>query len=121
MPINSRQKGARAEREIAEIMRGYGYADARRSAQYCGSTGEAADVVGVDGLHIEVKFREQVRDELYIQQAEHDARKGSLPVVLYRRKGEQWKALLRLDTFMLVWNELSDTQKRNIHEKLKFM
>lgn len=119
--INSRQKGARGEREIAEILRGYGYTDARRSAQYCGNTGEAADVVGVAGLHIEVKYREQVRDELYMEQAEHDARKGDLPLVLYRRSREQWKALMRLDTFMLIWGELSDSQKRNIHEKLKFM
>lgn len=120
MPINSRKKGARGEREIAEILRGYGY-EARRSAQYCGNTGDAADVVGVAGLHIEVKYREQVRDEMYIEQAEHDARKGDLPLVFYRRSREQWKALLRLDTFMLIWGELSDTQKRNIHEKLKFM
>ena len=118
--INGKQKGKRGELEIAELMRGYGYSEARRSAQYCGKAGDG-DVVGVDGLHIEVKFREQVSDEKFLQQAEGDARKGDLPLVLYRRSREKWKALLRLDVFMMLWGELSDSQKRNIHEKMKFM
>lgn len=41
---NSRQKGARGERELARILREYGY-DCRRGQQYCGANGDA-DVVG---------------------------------------------------------------------------
>lgn len=117
--MNSRTKGKRAELEIASILRGYGY-EARRTAQYCGNTGEASDVVGVDGLHIEVKRREQFSDEPSLQQAERDARKGEIPIVFYRRSREKWKATMRMDMFMLIWNELTDLQKYQIREKIKF-
>jgi Holliday junction resolvase len=117
--MNSRTKGKRAELEIANILRGYGY-EARRTAQYCGNTGEASDVVGVDGLHIEVKRREQFSDEPSLQQAERDARKGEIPIVFYRRSREKWKATMRMDMFMLIWNELTDLQKYQIREKIKF-
>ena len=42
----SRDKGARFERSLASKFREYGY-DARRTAQYCGKTGDASDVVGL--------------------------------------------------------------------------
>jgi hypothetical protein len=116
--MNSRTKGAKAEREIANILKGYGY-DAHRGQQYSGLAGDA-DVVGVDGIHIEVKRREQFSDEPSLQQAERDARKGEIPVVFYRRSREKWKATMRMDMFMLIWNELTDLQKYQIREKIKF-
>ena len=119
--MNSKSKGKRGELELAELLRHAGYANARRSAQYCGNTGDAPDIVGVDGLHIECKRTEQVRDEVFLQQAERDARKGELPVVMYRRSREKWKVCIRFDMFMLMWNELTDLQKHNIKEKVKFM
>lgn len=51
MPVNSKQKGARFERLLASKFREYGY-DARRTAQYCGNTGDASDVVGLTGKSI---------------------------------------------------------------------
>jgi Holliday junction resolvase len=116
--MNSRTKGKVAEREIANILKGYGY-DAHRGQQYSGLAGDA-DVVGVDGIHIEVKRREQFSDEPSLQQAERDARKGEIPVVFYRRSREKWKATMRMDMFMLIWNELTDLQKYQIREKIKF-
>ena len=116
--MNSRTKGKVAEREIANILKTYGY-DAKRGVQYCGLNGNA-DVVGVDGLWIEVKRREQFSDEPSLQQAERDARKGDIPIVFYRRSREKWKVTMRMDMFMLIWNELSDLQKHNIKEKIKF-
>ena len=49
--MNSRQKGARGERELAGILRDYGF-DSRRGQQYCGLNGDA-DVIGLPGIHIE--------------------------------------------------------------------
>lgn len=118
--MNSKSKGKRGELELAELLRHAGHADARRSAQYCGNTGDAPDITGVDGLHIECKRAEQVRDEVFLQQAERDARKGEIPVVMYRRNHEEWKANLRLELFMLIWSELTDLQKARIKEKVKF-
>ena len=106
MAVNSRSKGKMGEREIALLMRECGYTNARRSAQYCGNTGDAPDVVGVD---------------VFLQQAEREAKKGLVPIVMYRRNKEKWKVCIRLDLFMLIWKELTDLQRHNIAEKIKFM
>ena len=117
--MNSKRKGSAGERELAKVLRTYGY-DTKRSVQYNGLQGDA-DVVGVAGLHIECKRTEQLRDEVFLKQSERDAKKGEVPVVMYRRNGEKWKANMRLDVFMLIWGELTDLQRKNIQEKLKFM
>lgn len=117
--MNSRTKGKEGERELAKILRSYGY-DARRGQQYCGIEGNA-DVVGVEGLHIECKRVEQISDEKALKQAERDARKGEVPTVMYRRNYEEWKTCLRLDLFMAIWSELTDRQKQNIREKVIFL
>ena len=119
MAINSRTKGAVGERELALLLRTAGYANARRSAQYCGNTGEAPDVVGIDGLHIECKRREQIQDEVFLQQAEREAKKGLVPLVAYRRSREKWKVCLRLEVFLAIWSELTELQRYKIMEKLK--
>lgn len=121
MAVNSKAKGKKGELELVEELRQCGYANARRSAQYCGNTGDAPDILGVDGLHIEVKRREQIQDEVFIQQAEKEAKKGIVPVVMYRRSREKWKVCLRLDVFMAIWGELSELQRHNIAEKMKFI
>lgn len=116
--MNSRTKGAAAERELANILKKYGY-DAHRGQQYCGVNGDA-DVIGVNGIHIECKRVEAFRDEVSLKQAERDAKKGELPIVFYRRSREKWKVLMRMDLFMIVWNELSLEQKYRIKERIKF-
>lgn len=45
MGKSQREKGKRGERELAGILKGYGYA-CRRGQQFCGSDG-SADVVGL--------------------------------------------------------------------------
>lgn len=119
--MNSRSKGKRGELELVAELGNAGHANARRSAQYCGKTGEAPDIVGIEGLHIECKRVENFRDEVALNQAEGDAKKGEIPVVMYRRNREKWKVCLRLKVFMIIWNELTDLQKHNIREKLKFI
>mgnify|MGYP002523887359 CR=1 FL=1 len=117
--MNARQKGKRGELELAHLLQTYGY-PAERGVQYSGLKGNA-DVVGVEGLHIECKRSERVTEEDFIKQAERDARKGQIPIVMYRKNGEQWKALLRLDTFMAIWVELTEEQKATIKDKVKLL
>jgi Holliday junction resolvase len=56
MPINSRQKGKRIEREAASYLRDLGWPSARRGQQYRGAA-EAPDVLcdELNPLHFEVK------------------------------------------------------------------
>ena len=118
--MNSKAKGKRGELEIAQILRNQGFKGARRTAQYCGNTGDASDITGIDGLHIEVKRSEQFSDEKALQQAERDARKNELPIVFHRRSGEKWKVTFREDAWAMIWNELSDRQIDNIKTKMRF-
>lgn len=91
----SREKGKRGEREVARVLKTFGF-PAWRSVQYCGSTGEAADVVGLDGFHLEVKRCELLRIAEWLRQAERDCG-GDIPVVCHRRSNERWYATLPMD------------------------
>ena len=83
--MNSRQKGAAGERELAKVLRGYGY-DTRRGQQYCGANGDA-DVVGLPGLHVECKRVERLNLYEAMQQAQRDAERfqDGAPCVFHRR------------------------------------
>lgn len=97
---NSRQKGKRGELEIAKILKERGY-DARRGQQYCGINGDA-DVVGLDGVHIEVKRVEQLNIDKAMLQVARDTREDEIPVVFHRKNGECWKAT----TWLGAWLDL---------------
>lgn len=99
--MNSRQKGARGERELAEKLREYGY-ETRRGQQYSGANGDA-DVVGVSGLHIECKRVEKLNIDDALMQSTRDARPGEIPVVMHRRNHTPWKVTMDLDDFMRLW------------------
>lgn len=96
--MNSRSKGKRGELELAKELRKYGF-EARRGQQYCGGNGDA-DVIGVPGLHIECKRVERLNVENAMRQAEADAKKGEIPVVMHRANREEWKVTMRLEDFM---------------------
>ena len=70
--MNSKQKGSRGERELAKKLKEYGY-DCRRSVQYCGANGDA-DVVGLDGIHIECKRVERLNIQDAMSQAIADCK-----------------------------------------------
>lgn len=100
MPVNSKQKGARYEREIAAYFKSQGY-DARRTAQYCGNTGDAADVQGLPYSHIECKHQETLRLRDWVEQAVRDSKDtGKLPAVFHRKNGEKTLVTMRLDDWM---------------------
>lgn len=104
MAINSKQKGARAERALAKVLRDYGY-ETRRTAQYCGNTGDASDVVGLPNIHIECKHQEKMRLYDWMAQAIHDAKDGLIPAVFHKKNNADWLVTLRLKDFMKIYKE----------------
>ena len=109
----ARERGKRGEREIAELLRRLGYMDAHRTAQYCGKSGEAADVIGVDGLHIEVKRCETTKIHEWIRQAERDSEETeNIPCVFHRRSREPWYITLPLIDFLQIYREAGYGIKR---------
>ena len=106
MGKSSRDKGKRGERELAALLRGLGFAGARRTAQYCGNSGEADDVLGVDGLHIEVKRCETTKIPEWMAQATRDCTDTeNVPIVAHRRSREQWLVTLPAIDFFQIYKE----------------
>ena len=106
--LNSKQKGARFERILAGIFREYGFSDARRTAQYCGNTGDASDVVGLPGIHVEAKHQENMRLYDWIEQARRDAEangKGLLPAVFHKKYNHDILVTMYLDDWMAIFRE----------------
>lgn len=104
---NSKQKGARFERQLAGRFCEYGY-DARRTAQYCGNTGDASDVVGLPGIHVEAKHQETMRLYDWMDQAKRDAEaggKGNIPAVFHKKNNCEILVTMTLDGFMQLYRE----------------
>ena len=101
--MNSNNKGKNGERELATILREYGY-DSRRGQQYCGSNGDA-DVVGLPGVHIECKRVEKLNLLDAMAQAVHDALSGRLPAVFHRRDRCEWLVTMRLSDWIQIYRE----------------
>lgn len=105
MAVNSKQKGARFERQLASAFRDYGY-QARRTAQYCGNTGDASDVVGLPGIHIEAKHQEKMCLYDWMAQAKRDAEgSGKLPAVFHKKNNAKILVTMELDDWMKIYRE----------------
>lgn len=105
MAVNSKQKGSRFERYLASRFREYGY-EARRTAQYCGNTGDASDVVGLPGLHIEAKHQEQMRLYEWMSQAKRDSEgTGRLPAVFHKKNNAEILVTMTFEDFMNLYVE----------------
>lgn len=96
--INSRAKGAAGERELANILKGYGY-ECRRGQQYCGANGDA-DVVGLPNIHIECKRVEKLNIDDALDQSTRDAKGNEIPIVVHRKNKKKWKVTLSLENFI---------------------
>lgn len=103
MAKNSRAKGAAGERELANILKDHGYT-ARRGQQYCGANGDA-DVVGLDGVHIECKRVERLNIDDAVEQAAADAREGETPAVFHRKNRKGWLVTMKLEDWLAMYEK----------------
>lgn len=95
--INSRQKGARGEREWASFLRDHGLS-ARRGQQFAGGK-DSPDVVCeelADHVHFEVKRTERL--DLYgaLSQAKGDGG-DKLSIVAHRKNDSEWVLIIPAD------------------------
>lgn len=102
--INSKQKGKKGELELSHKLQEYGY-NTRRTNQYCGNTGDASDVVGLDGIHIECKRVEKLNLYDAMSQAIHDSVNGDLPTVFHRKNRCEWLVTMRLEDWINLYRE----------------
>ena len=100
--INSRDKGKRFELTLAHLFEEHGY-EAHRSAQFCGKTGQAADVIGVPGIHVEAKAQERMCLYDWMDQAIRDSRaegKGNKPTVFHKQNRKDLLVTMMFDDWM---------------------
>lgn len=103
MSINSRDKGARFERQLAKIFRDRGFENSMRTAQHCGKSGDAADVIGLPGIHVEAKHQERMQLYDWMAQAIRDSKgTGNVPTVFHKKNNAEILVTMRLDD----WFEL---------------
>lgn len=119
MAVNSKQKGARFERALASFFRANGY-QARRTAQYCGNTGDASDVVGLPGIHVEAKHQESMRLYEWMAQAIRDAEAGggnALPAVFHKKNNADILVTMRIDDWFHLYREWEAGHDLNAREE----
>lgn len=115
----ARDKGARFERTLASKFREYGYDNARRTAQYCGNTGDASDVVGLPHIHVEAKHQEKMYLYDWMNQAKRDAKqsgKNVLPAVFHKKNNAEILVTMELKDWINLYREFEAgfaTQEKN--------
>lgn len=70
------------------------------------SFGDVPDLVGLPGIHDEVKRAEQVRLSEWMAQALRDSKRfrDGIPAVFHRRSREPWCVTMRLSDFMTLYS-----------------
>ena len=70
------------------------------------SFGDVPDLVGLPGIHIEVKRAEQVRLSEWMAQATRDSKRfrDGVPTVYHRRSREPWHVTMSFSDFMTLYS-----------------
>ena len=112
-----REKGARGERMWRDVCRENGY-DAERGCQLYQRGDEIADVIGLPGIHQEVKFVEHLnlRDALSLSvcDAEREG-KGNIPIVASKKKYSEWIVTMRARDWFTLYREWEAGKNEQIH------
>lgn len=100
--VNSRAKGARAERALcAELKEAMGW-ECRRSQQYCGA-GQTADILieEMPQLHIESKMVEALSIHPVMERAVQEAG-TKLAVVCHKKIRTGWLVTMRMEDWLAI-------------------
>jgi Holliday junction resolvase len=99
--VNSKRKGKRGELNFANFCKSKGF-QTRRGQQYNGIEGE--DVVGIEGVHVEVKRTEFLRLYEAMKQSIAECQ-GKVPIVAHRKNNEEWVVIMRAEDFLKMVKE----------------
>lgn len=104
--INSKSKGKRGELDLVHSLRDAGFPDVKRTVQYCGKATGTADVIGLPGIHVEVKNVERLNIWEALLQSQRDAvadGNGDIPAVFFKRNRTGWYVVLPLPDFIKLY------------------
>lgn len=109
MSGKSRDKGARFERWVADYFTQEGYM-CHRTAQYCGKTGDAPDVMGLPYVHVECKaYHDTEWDDSWMQQAIRDSQGKKIPIVIHKVDYRKPKVTMQADDCARMINAFVDS------------
>lgn len=103
--VNSRAKGARAERALSKELVDLGLvSEARRGQQFSGSPDSPDIIHDIPWLHIECKHVEKLNIHNAIGQAVKDAG-DKVPAVVHKRNRGDWLVTVRLSDIPRILEE----------------
>ena len=107
MGKSQQRKGADGERELAELLKGFGYEVKRGGSM---SFGDVPDLVGLPGIHIEVKRVERLNVGAAMEQAVADAERfgDGIPILFHRRNRKPWLVTIHLEDFMRIYGRFAN-------------
>ena len=102
MGKSSHRKGAAGERELAALLLAAGY-ECQRGGSL--SFGEIPDVLGLPGIHIEVKRVEKLNVGEAMEQAIRDSDRmlDGMPALFHRRNRKPWLVTMRLEDWLKLY------------------
>lgn len=97
----SQRKGANGERELARVLEDEGYPMERGGPCF----GTVPDLVGLPGIHVEVKRVERLNVSEAMKQAERDSERfqDGAPAVFHRKNREPWLVTMRLSDWLKLY------------------
>ena len=98
----ARDKGAGGERELAGILNEHGINAHRGYVQF-----KQSDLVGIPGIHPEVKRVEKLNIHAAMRQAieESKKRKDGCPTVFHRKNRDKWLVTMLLDDWIELYKK----------------
>ena len=102
MGSRSQRKGADGERELAALLSAAGY-ECQRGGSL--SFGEIPDVLGLPGIHIEVKRVEKLNVGEAMEQAIRDSDRmlDGMPALFHRRNRKPWLVTMRPEDWLKLY------------------
>jgi len=103
MGKSQQRKGAAGERELAALLSAQGY-ECQRGGSL--SFGEIPDVLGLPGIHIEVKRVEKLNVVEAMEQAIRDSDRmlDGMPALFHRRNRKPWLVTMRLEDWLKLYS-----------------
>lgn len=103
MGHSSQRKGRNGERELASLLREYGFpAEVGEAVSF----GTVPDLTGVQGVHVECKRVERLNLNAAVEQACRDSERfnDGLPAVFHRQNRKPWLVTMRLSDWVDLYN-----------------
>lgn len=110
MAINSRQKGARAERLFAKLLREHGY-EAERGCQHAGGKDSPDVKCNMHRCHWEIKAVEKLNLDKAMEQSQRDAGADEIPLVAHKKNRKPWLVTMEFDEWIEMFKAWEEKQK----------